>query len=38
MLYVDNQNEHDPAVNLALEEYLICNIAPAEELLLFYIN
>jgi len=38
MLYVDNQNEHDPAVNLALEEYLIRNIAPAEELLLFYIN
>ena len=38
MLYVDNQNQHDPAINLALEEYLIRNIAPTEELLLFYIN
>lgn len=38
MLFVDNQNQHDPALNLALEEYLIRNIAPEEELLLFYIN
>jgi lipoate-protein ligase A len=38
MLFVDNQNLHDPALNLALEEYLIRNIAPLEELLLFYIN
>jgi len=38
MLFVDNQNQHDPALNLALEEYLIRNISPAEELLLFYIN
>ncbi|NMC15973.1 MAG: lipoate--protein ligase [Chloroflexi bacterium] len=38
MLFVDNQNQHDPAINLALEEYLIRNIAPTEELLLFYIN
>lgn len=38
MLFVDNQNQHDPALNLALEEYLIRNISPTEELLLFYIN
>ena len=38
MLFIDNQNQHDPALNLALEEFLIRNIAPEEELLLFYIN
>lgn len=38
MLYVDNHNLHNPALNLAVEEYLIRNIAPEEELLLFYIN
>lgn len=38
MLFVDNQNEHDPAVNLALEEYVLRNAQPGEDLLLFYIN
>lgn len=38
MLFVDNQACHDPRINLAIEEYLIRNIAPAEEILFFYIN
>lgn len=38
MLFVDNQNEHDPAVNLALEEYLLRHSRTDEDLLLFYIN
>lgn len=38
MLFVDNENCNDPRVNLALEEYLLRNIAPDEDILLFYIN
>ncbi len=38
MRFVDNQNEHDPAVNLALEEYILRNAQTDEDLLLFYIN
>ena len=38
MLFVDNQNEHDPEVNLALEEYVLRQSQPDEDLLLFYIN
>ena len=38
MIFVDNENTYDPAINLALEEYLLRNILPAEEILLFYIN
>lgn len=38
MLFVDNENCTDPRINLALEEYLLRNIAPEEDLLLFYIN
>lgn len=38
MLFVNNQNEHDPAVNLALEEYLLRQAQITEDLLLFYIN
>jgi lipoate---protein ligase len=38
MLFVDNQNEHDPAVNLALEEYIHRQAQTDEDLLLFYIN
>jgi lipoate-protein ligase A len=38
MRFVDNQNEHDPAVNLALEEYVLRNAQTDEDLLLFYIN
>ena len=38
MLFADNQNEHDPAVNLAMEEYLLRHANTDEDLLLFYIN
>jgi lipoate-protein ligase A len=38
MLFVDNQNEHDPAINLALEEYILRQAQTTEDLLLFYIN
>jgi lipoate---protein ligase len=38
MLFVDNQNEHDPAVNLALEEYMLRQEQISDDLLLFYIN
>lgn len=38
MLFLDNLNHHDPRLNLAFEEYAIRNIAPEEEILLFYIN
>jgi len=38
MLFVDNLNEHDPAVNLALEEYVLRQGQVEEDLLLFYIN
>lgn len=38
MLFVENEPNKDPRVNLAIEEYLIKNIAPEEEILLFYIN
>ncbi len=38
MLFVDNHNEHDPAVNLALEETLLRQIPTEEDILLFYVN
>ncbi len=38
MLYVNTGNSHDPSLNLATEEYVIRNIAPKDEILLFYIN
>ena len=38
MLYVNTGNSHDPSLNLAAEEYVIRNIAPKDEILLFYIN
>jgi lipoate-protein ligase A len=38
MLFVDNQNEHDPALNLALEEFVLRNAQTDEDLFLFYIN
>src|SRR5690242_2051160 len=38
MLFVDNQNENDPAINLALEEYLLRQAQTDEDLLLFYTN
>ena len=38
MLFVDNNNEHDPAINLALEEYVLRQSKMGEDLILFYIN
>ena len=38
MLFVDNHNEHDPALNLALEEYVLRQARTEDDLLLFYIN
>ena len=38
MLFVDNQNEHDASINLALEEYMQRKSELHEDLLLFYIN
>ena len=38
MLFVENEPNNDPRVNLAIEEYLIKNIAFGEDILLFYIN
>jgi lipoate-protein ligase A len=38
MLFVDNQNIHDPSLNLALEEYLLRFAKTDQDLLLFYIN
>lgn len=38
MLFVENEPNNDPRINLAIEEYLIKNIAPQEDILLFYIN
>ena len=38
MLLINNHNEHDAAVNLALEEYVLRNASTDEDLLLLYIN
>jgi lipoate---protein ligase len=38
LLFVDNENEHDAAVNLALEEYVLRQSQMGEDLVLFYIN
>jgi lipoate-protein ligase A len=38
MRYVDNAGLTDPRLNLALEEYLLRNVASDEPLLLFYVN
>lgn len=38
MLFVDNKGINDPAINLALEEYVLRNLPLEEGCLLFYIN
>lgn len=38
MIFIDNENQNDASINLAIEEYLIRNIALEDEILLFYIN
>lgn len=38
MLFIDNGNGHDPALNLALEEYILRKLPAENDYLLFYIN
>ncbi|UQZ81438.1 Lipoate-protein ligase LplJ [Paenibacillus konkukensis] len=38
MLYIDNRNITDPALNLALEEYILRQLPGENDYLLFYIN
>lgn len=38
MIFVDNENNTDPRINLAMEEYLLRNLKLEEDILLFYIN
>ncbi len=38
MLYINNHNEHDPAMNLALEEYVLRSVRTGEDLLMLYSN
>ncbi|BBH22006.1 lipoate--protein ligase [Paenibacillus baekrokdamisoli] len=38
MLFISNENNHDPSINLALEEYALRHLPLEEEYLLFYIN
>ncbi len=38
MIFVDQGKIYDPSINLAIEEYLLRNVEPGEDILLFYIN
>ncbi|GAP13322.1 lipoate-protein ligase [Longilinea arvoryzae] len=38
MIFVDNEENYKPYVNLALEEYLLRNFPGEDDILLFYIN
>lgn len=38
MLFVDNNGTTDARLNLALEEYVLRNLMPDDDLLLFYVN
>lgn len=38
MKFISNNNEHNPQINLALEEYIVRNFDETEDYLLFYIN
>lgn len=38
MILIDNENNNDPRINLALEEYIVRNFEADEDYLLFYIN
>ncbi|MFC7391718.1 lipoate--protein ligase [Scopulibacillus cellulosilyticus] len=38
MIYIDNQDIHDPRINLAIEEYILRYLDQNEMYLLFYIN
>ncbi len=38
MIFIDNENQYDPRINLAIEEHLIRNLQVEDDILLFYIN
>ncbi len=38
MLFIDNQKNYDPRINLAIEEYALKHLDINETYLLFYIN
>lgn len=38
MIFVDNEQNNDPRINLAIEEYLLRKIKLEDDILLFYIN
>jgi len=38
MILIDNENNHDPRINLALEEYVVRNFDATQDYLLFYVN
>jgi len=38
LLFIDNGNSHDPALNLALEEYALRKLPAEHDYLIFYIN
>lgn len=38
MIFIDNEGNTDPTLNLALEEYILRNFSNASDYLLFYIN
>lgn len=38
MIFVDNEKNNDPRINLAIEEFLVRNFKTEDDILLFYIN
>ncbi|EPW9648659.1 lipoate protein ligase LplA1, partial [Listeria monocytogenes] len=38
MYFIDNNNEKDPRINLAVEEFILTELNLDEPVLLFYIN
>src|SRR5699024_7193058 len=38
MIFLDNEGNTDPSINLAMEEFALRNFDPVQEYLLFYIN
>jgi len=38
MIFVENEGNTNPHINIALEEYMLRNFSPDNDYLLFYIN
>ena len=38
MIFIENEGNTNPKLNLALEEYILRNFSPETDYLLFYIN